>query len=214
MLGAPYFAQFCFTVAALAISLKHPNHVNRERDFFYCALHDDPLFNAMSIFTFIVCLGITLLEIQLAMSMYRNWRVLRRAGQSTGVDLQLLLRVILFGVFVFLGMIIDVISMFSTRSLAPDMYSAFAGLIVFLVFASQSDILRAWSFWRKDDPIRVSPASTSRRHGWTNLDLTSNRSEKRNGNTQSESSTTLSFPIPVQIADHVYGLHDRGLASP
>lgn len=46
----------------LKISLKHPNLVNREREFFYCALHDHPLFNAMSIFTFIVCLGITLLE--------------------------------------------------------------------------------------------------------------------------------------------------------
>lgn len=210
MLGAPYFTQFCFSLAALVLSLKHPSKVNREHRFFYCALHYDPLSNAMSIFTFIVCLGITLLEFQLAMLLYRNWRMRGRTGQSTGIDLQLLLRVFAFGVFIFLGMFVDVVSMFSQRSLAPDMYFAFAGLVTFLVFASQSDVLRAWCFWRKDDPIHVSPAATSRGSGWTNLDL---ESEKPN-NAPSDFSASLPSPAPAQLAAHVHDLHGRELATP
>jgi hypothetical protein len=205
MLGAPYFAQFCFSIAALVMSLRYPQKVTREYESFYCALHYPNLSDAMSIFTFIICLGITMLEIQLAMLMYRNWRGLRRAGQSTNFDLQLTVRVIIFGAFIFFGIFVDVISMFSQRSLVPDMYAATAGTVVFLVFGSQADVLRAWCFWKKEPPIEVS--ADVRKPGWVNLDLTSGPAKMNSPSSQYP--VSLPSPTLAQIADHVHSLHGR-----
>ncbi|KAF9077743.1 hypothetical protein BDP27DRAFT_1413435 [Rhodocollybia butyracea] len=201
MLGAPYIAQFCFSLAALVLSIQNPDQVSRERRFFYCSLHYPHLSDAMSIFTFIFCLGIIMLEIQLVLLLVRNYRGLRAGGQSTAFDMQLLVRAVVFGVFVFLGICADVVNMFSESSF-PDMYTAAAGIIVFLVFGSQADVLRAWCFWKKEGPIHV---SQSHEQGWANLDLTGNTMTTL----QRDSFGPLRSPGPVQIADHVHGLHGR-----
>ncbi|KIK52075.1 hypothetical protein GYMLUDRAFT_373458 [Collybiopsis luxurians FD-317 M1] len=211
MLGAPYFVQFCFSLATLVMSLKDPVRVTREHRVLYCALESYHLFNAMAIFTFVVCLGIIMLETQLALLLYRNWRGLRQAGQSTAVDLQLIVRVIVFGVFIFLGMIVDIVSMFSPRSVVPDIYAATAGTVVFLVFGSQADVLRAWCFWKRDGPVHVSPASRGE-PGWTNLDLTGDPEKLTNHENQYVA--PLPSPNPAQIADHVHGLHGRDGTRP
>jgi len=165
MLSSPYVVQCAFSIATLAIAIQHPDKVNRHRRFFYCALKFIPLSNAMAIFTFIVCLGIVALEIQLGLILYRYWRGMRKAGQTSNVDPQLLIRVLVFGIYIFFGMVVNVVSIFDEHSLAPDMYAATIGTVVLLVFGTQADVLRAWCFWRKDPP---SKAMTS-----ASLDLTS-----------------------------------------
>lgn len=80
--------------------------------------------DAMAIFTFIVCLAIIGLErkscrplecsqltigglypVQLAVTLYRNWRGMRKAGHSNSVDLQLIIRILVFGVYILFGMV-------------------------------------------------------------------------------------------------------------
>ncbi|KAJ4491433.1 hypothetical protein C8J55DRAFT_504214 [Lentinula edodes] len=200
MLGAPYIAQFCFSIATLVISLKYPKNVTREHKVFYCALKYPPLSDAMSIFTFIMCLGIIMIKLRICVLLFRRCRGMRRNGQSIVVDLQLLVRVIIFGAFVFLGMFVDVVSMFSQRSIAPDLYAATAGTVVFLVFGSQADVLRVWSFWRRDHSPQVSPTS-SRGSGWANLDLTSSPRKYEFIATDSD---TLRSPMPAHIINHVH----------
>ncbi|KAJ3747215.1 hypothetical protein DFH05DRAFT_1521558 [Lentinula detonsa] len=201
MLGAPYIVQLGFSLATLVISLQNPQYVTRQHRFFYCALEYPPLSNAMSIFTLIFCLAIITIQFRICLVLYRNYRGLTQAGESMVVDLQFLVRVVVFGVFIITGMFVDVLSMFSQRSVAPDLYVATAGTIVFLVFGSQADVLRVWCFWRKDGPIRVSPAS-SRESVWANFDL--NRSPRKNRTIISESSVTLPPPIPVHLANHIH----------
>jgi hypothetical protein len=80
--------------------------------------------SAASIFTSSICIGITALEgslpitlVQfnvvitifnvsglLAITLYRNWCGGRRAGVSSGVDVRFILRVLVFGVYIFFGM--------------------------------------------------------------------------------------------------------------
>ncbi|KAJ4482090.1 hypothetical protein J3R30DRAFT_3456379 [Lentinula aciculospora] len=198
MLGAPYIAQICFSIATLIISLKRPNHVTREHRFFYCALRYPPLSDAMSIFTFIVCLGIIIIILRLCLLLYRNCRALRRTGELIVIDLQFLVRVIVFAVFIFLGMFVDVVSVFSQRSLAPDLYTALAGTVVFLVFGSQADVLRVWCFWQKDGPVQVSP-TPFREAGWVNLDFISSPQMNLR-----DYSAILPSPTPAHLA-HGHG---------
>lgn len=170
MLSAPYIAQFSFSLAALIIALEYPGMVNRHRRFFYCSVKLPALGNAMTLFTFIVCVGILMLELQLAARLYKNWRGIRKAGRSSGVDVQLILRVLAFGIYVFFGMVANVISQFSERSLAPDMYAATFGTVVLLVFGTQPDVLRAWCFWRYNS--KLNPIYLFRDQSWrSSIDL-------------------------------------------
>jgi len=166
MLSAPYIAQCAFSIAALAFAILRPDKVNRARRFFYCSLKFNPLSNAMSIFTAIMCLCIIVLEIHLAINLYRNWRGMRRAGRSTGLDLQLIVRVLTFGIYVLYGMVVDIISMFDSHNIAPDMYAATIGAVVFLVFGTQADVFRAWCFWRPEVPPTMQPIYIPQEPNW------------------------------------------------
>jgi hypothetical protein len=148
MLVAPYIALATFTIATAIVSIKYPQEVNRRRRFFYCSLHFDKLTTVMSLFTSAVLLVVTVLEIQLAYNMYRNWRGIRKAGHSGGVQLQLVLRVLVFGFYCFTGMIISAVSIVEHKSPVPDLFCATTGLSTFLVFGTQPDVLNAWAFWR------------------------------------------------------------------
>ncbi|KAG7088391.1 hypothetical protein E1B28_012390 [Marasmius oreades] len=154
LIMAPYAVQIAFSIAGVIAATSKHSHVQIKRTFFYCALVGHPLSNGMSIFVFVICLGIILLKIQLALVFYRNWQALRDAQRRTDASITQahanvpVLRMLVFGLYVFAGMICNVIKLFDPRSVVPYMYVASAGTIVFLVFGTQSDILEAWSFWR------------------------------------------------------------------
>ncbi|KAF8158118.1 hypothetical protein B0H34DRAFT_807718 [Crassisporium funariophilum] len=147
MLSAPYIVQCAFSIAALFISLNNPDRVTRAHCFFYCALDYPPLSWTMSSFTVVVCVVSFVVEIYLGILTYRNWRGFRKAGGNGGTDFQVLLRVLVFGVYIFVGMIVTLISMFAPHSVAPDITAATAGTVVFLVFGTQTDVFQAWFFW-------------------------------------------------------------------
>jgi hypothetical protein len=149
MLIFPYIALAMFGSAAAVLSVKHPHKVNRHQRFFYCSLHYNKLTWVMSLFTSVVLLIVTTLEVQLAYNMCRSWRAIRKAGQhSDGANVQILLRVLLFGIYVFMGVIISALSNTERNSPVPDLFAATTGPMVFLVFATQPDVLKAWRFWR------------------------------------------------------------------
>ncbi|KAL1950589.1 hypothetical protein VTO73DRAFT_5713 [Trametes versicolor] len=168
LLAAPYLTHLCFAAGALYVALQDTSRVNRSRRFFYCSVNYDPFSNAMALFTAGVCLIATLLEVHLVWILSRNWRALRRAGNDTGIDVQLIIRVGIFVTYVFCGMIVMVASVFSPDSILPDMFAASVGTAFFAVFATQPDVLRVWARLLtcrlrrpKADTRASSPVSTS-----------------------------------------------------
>ncbi|ESK87161.1 hypothetical protein Moror_11854 [Moniliophthora roreri MCA 2997] len=155
MLSAPYIVQCAFTLAGAIATVKKPKA--RVRTPYYCGLHFTPLSNAMSIFVFIICLCIVLLMIQLGSMVFKNWRARRRSAATrlSHIDTQLVIRVLLFGVYVLAGMVCNCIKLFDPYNPFPYMYAAIAGTVVFLIFGTQSDVFRAWCFWKKFDHPRT-----------------------------------------------------------
>jgi hypothetical protein len=78
----------------------------------------------MSLFSATACFLTTLLEIHLAFLLYRNWRVLRAAGQSGGVDIAFILRTFVFGLSVVAGLIISVTGLWNPTTAITDLYGA------------------------------------------------------------------------------------------
>ncbi|TBU28645.1 hypothetical protein BD311DRAFT_663191 [Dichomitus squalens] len=148
LLIAPYITHVCFAAVALRLGLQHPEKVNRSRRFFYCSLHEDSYNDVMIIFTAVVCLIAAALQVHLVVMLSRNWTALRRAGLSTGVDIHLTIRV---GVFIFYTMLASGVTLVTfspaanATSVLPDMFAASIGTMLFLIFASQPDVIRTWS---------------------------------------------------------------------
>ncbi|KAK0202005.1 hypothetical protein DFS33DRAFT_1442972 [Desarmillaria ectypa] len=104
------------------------------------------------------------LVVYLATFMYRNYRGMRQARHSTGLRLALLLRVLIFGLYILFGMVVNFVSMFYDHTFIEEMYTA----TILLVFGTQADVLRVWCFWRRDDLcMKPEPISPSQEPSWS-----------------------------------------------
>ncbi|KAF5315331.1 hypothetical protein D9619_007155 [Psilocybe cf. subviscida] len=163
MLASPYVVHIAFFVAALVLSLNRPDDVTRHRRYFYCSLHHHKLALAMSLFTIGTCVGIIHLEVRLAITAYRHWWCLKQANKRNGVDFYFYLRVLAFGAFVTFGMIVNLLFLFDSKSLVPDIFLATAGAVVFLIFGIQCDVLSVWCYWRPPPPPPKDPVCEFKR---------------------------------------------------
>ncbi|KAJ6559159.1 hypothetical protein DFH09DRAFT_1484920, partial [Mycena vulgaris] len=160
MLAAPYIVQLAFSGATLAGAYMHPNAVTRARRVFYCALHLPALSLAMALFTAVVGVAIGALMVTLAVRLHRTWHTFRGPrGDST-----LLLRVLVFGVYLAIGYAANIVAVVMPRSRLPDMYVATSGTVVFLVFGTQADVMKTWCFWRRERAPVVRPRERSWRY--------------------------------------------------
>jgi hypothetical protein len=78
----------------------------------------------MAFFTSFVCFITTLLEIHVGIALYRNWRALRAAGKSGGVDLPFVIRTFMFGMYIAAGMVLSLITIWNPTTAITDMYGA------------------------------------------------------------------------------------------
>ncbi|KAF5329757.1 hypothetical protein D9619_009115 [Psilocybe cf. subviscida] len=148
MLTTPYIAQLSFTAATLIISLQRPELVVLEQHRqLFCTLDYRPLSLTIPLFTLLMSLFIMKFKIDLAITTYRCWRSLRKMQKVNDIDAQFYIRVLVFGVFVSLGVIGNLISIFWTNNILADIFRGIAGTIVFLAFGTQSDVLRIWFGW-------------------------------------------------------------------
>ncbi|OBZ71540.1 hypothetical protein A0H81_08424 [Grifola frondosa] len=142
LLSAPYIVFAIFAGIGIGLGTQHPEMVNRARRSSTAPSTRIPCNdNTMAIFTALVCIAATILELRLVVMLSRNWRALRRAGYDSGIDIQLAIRVGIFTLYILTATIVF-----------PDMFAASVGMAFFLVFASQSDVLRVWRFWRQSPP--------------------------------------------------------------
>lgn len=105
MIAAPYLTLAAWSLTAAVLATHNLEKVNRNRRFFYCSLDYHPLSNSMSIFTAFICLLATAIEIRIALMLHRNWRGLRKAGESSGVSVQFIVRILVFGTYIFMSML-------------------------------------------------------------------------------------------------------------
>ncbi|KII90604.1 hypothetical protein PLICRDRAFT_683300 [Plicaturopsis crispa FD-325 SS-3] len=164
MLLAPYITFFVFWISSLVVALHNPHNVDRDRRFFYCSLHNRIFSHFSQAFTLIACLVISVIEVIVANKLYHNWQGKQKAGLSADVDVQLVLRVLAFGFYIFAAICFSLVSLFVPYSPATDMYFSTIPLVVFLIFGTQPDVLRAWAFWR---PRRYEVDDTIVRSTWS-----------------------------------------------
>ncbi|KAJ7638496.1 hypothetical protein FB45DRAFT_903048 [Roridomyces roridus] len=156
MIIAPYVALAICILATAVVGAENPDIVTRDRRFFYCSIDSDPLSGTIAVFGAVFCLVTVVLEVMTLTMIYKLWKAGKQPGAKAvvSIELSLPLRVMAFGMFVFVAMGLSLLSVKAPESPVPDLVIAFAATIVILIFGTQPDILRALCFWRRE-PILI-----------------------------------------------------------
>ncbi|KAH7099589.1 hypothetical protein BKA62DRAFT_709468 [Auriculariales sp. MPI-PUGE-AT-0066] len=146
LMVAPYLVFAIFGLSASVIVLNNLDSTNSViRLELYCELRNNVLSSVRSTFTGIMLLLAAFFEV-------RTVIVLRRQALSVvdDVDQAMFMRVVVFGVYVVLGIALSLASLV-TSMVVTDIYISTLPLATFLVFAWQKDILDVWCFWRREE---------------------------------------------------------------
>jgi len=142
----PYIVYVAFALAGATIGANNPELVNRDRRFFYCSINFSPFSDTIAMFAAIVLLITVALIVWLGVVLVRNWKAIQpeknrgMVEDDKGIgadDLQLVIRVMIFGFYIFVGMILSILSINAPKSVVPDMVMASMGSAVVLVFGTQ-----------------------------------------------------------------------------
>jgi len=151
LLAMPYMAFGGFATASAWIGTHNIENLSRDRRVFYCSLQNSALTNSIAGVVAVSLIATTVLEVWIGVILHRNWRALRKRGNGCGFDVSLVVRVVVFGGYVFIGLVMSLLSIVAPKSIVPDMWIASVGLAVVLIFGSQADVLRVFMFWKKDE---------------------------------------------------------------
>jgi hypothetical protein len=158
----PYLVFFLVAGAVLTVGLIRPELVSRAT--FYCVVRSDVLNIFVGVFGGLCCVAAIVLEAWIALLLQKNRRkrdLRRNANQNitnpntnhtspsststtSGMDVQLAIRVILFGFYIFFGLALSIISILNWTSVVPDLCFSTFSIAVFAIFGSQQDIMRVW----------------------------------------------------------------------
>ncbi|EJC98370.1 uncharacterized protein FOMMEDRAFT_171030 [Fomitiporia mediterranea MF3/22] len=214
LLIVPYVALFSFALATSIVAIQDLRKVNRARRFFYCSVDNNKLSNTMGIFSSVICLICLIFEFLIAVQIIRAWRAFRNFRNDTpihrrGFDMQLILRLFIFSGYVLIGLIFNAASVYSIKSAVPDIFAASIGMGVFIIFGTQSDVLRAWAFWLPAKPPPPPPKDTRNLDGPT-FDFVSPR-----GNfARNPTSTILSETETLSDANLAVHTHESRVGAP
>ncbi|KZT25407.1 hypothetical protein NEOLEDRAFT_1178506 [Neolentinus lepideus HHB14362 ss-1] len=187
LLAAPYVSLVIWSIACAILAVNDPNdYVIPTPGALHFLVTEYSYFrstNLMSLFTAIMCITAIGLQVHTGVLLHRNWRALRKAGFSSNVDLQLIIRLSIFELYIFTGMMcvpfsipssspsssalstpvialspdMDISTIFTNRSVVPDLFASTIGFAGFLIFGLQSDVLRTWAFWLPPAARRLPP---------------------------------------------------------
>ncbi|KAI0689333.1 hypothetical protein BC835DRAFT_257569 [Cytidiella melzeri] len=147
-LGMPYLLFICTVLAVASVGLWKPHIVHRVK--FYCIVEDASLTKTISICG-VIFVGVAIfLEVWTVILLCRN-RVFigRLSREGYELDFPLILRVCVFGLYVFLGLCLEVMSLIRWTSPILDLFFSTFSIAVFVVFGTQRDI---WHVWRQTTP--------------------------------------------------------------
>ncbi|KAK7680301.1 hypothetical protein QCA50_016541 [Cerrena zonata] len=161
-LGLPYVLFVIFALATLGAGLAHPDRVSRA--VFYCIVNDLGLEDAISAVGTTAMLAAIVFEVWTVVLLRQNrsrLKQLSKEGRNL-LDISLVIRVCLFGLYIFFGLCLNIVAIVDWANPIPDMFYSTFGIAVFVIFGSQRDI---WQTWSKTGSHHItSPAHSLSKH--------------------------------------------------
>lgn len=117
------------------------------RSAFYCTSDNEILGLVSGVIAAVLLISCLLFQAWTVILVYRRYRKSRRLGRAEvgDVSVPFLARIIAFALFILVALALSFVAAISTFALeVPDIIIASIGVVIFLIFASQEDVLAAW----------------------------------------------------------------------
>ncbi|KAL0949178.1 hypothetical protein HGRIS_009256 [Hohenbuehelia grisea] len=152
LLVGPYVALFITAISTAIVGAANPRKISRDRRFFYCSVENNTLTNVMSLATSCILVLTVIFEVWTVVLLFKHSRALRRNGVSIlrTMDLSFPIRIIAFGFYILIALSLNLISITSPQTPVPDLIISTASSVVLFIFGTQTDILLALCFWRRN----------------------------------------------------------------
>jgi len=142
-LTLPYALFIASALITLWLGLRSPHVVHRAK--FYCIVDEPILTMTISILGTVFVAVAIILEVWTIILLYKNRASIRQLSrEGYELDIPLVLRVCVFGLYVFLGLCLDAMAIVQWAGPVPDLFYSTFGIAVFIVFGTQPDIWHIW----------------------------------------------------------------------
>ncbi|CAG7847830.1 SubName: Full=Uncharacterized protein {ECO:0000313/EMBL:CCA77879.1} [Serendipita indica DSM 11827] len=148
----PYVVFLICAGVVVTVGVIRPELVARAT--FYCVVRSNVLTIFLGIFGGVCCVVAIILEAWIAFLLRSNKKSASRnhapyddsknSTSSSKLDLQLAIRVMLFGFYIFAGLALSIVSILNWTSVIPDLCFSTFSIAVFAIFGSQHDVVRVW----------------------------------------------------------------------
>ncbi|CAE6478734.1 unnamed protein product [Rhizoctonia solani] len=151
LLGSPWV--IWAGLSAIFAATQVNSRVYRSR--FYCT-SDNPTLGVVSgVLAAVLLILCLLFQAWTVILVYRRYRKSKRLGRAEvgDVSVPFLARIVAFALFILVALALSFVAVISTFALeVPDIIIASIGVVIFLIFASQEDVLVAWRIMRPKSP--------------------------------------------------------------
>jgi len=153
----PYIAFFGFAIPFGMYGLAEPEMLSIGHGI-YCTIEDTSLRPyIVPAFALVTLALILIFQMAIFWNYFTRWRNIKQVCPlvERSTSLSLTLRVAFFSIYSVIAAGIAVVLLTSNSSAMPYMLQATLPLAVFLVFASQKDVVLSWCFWRRNEDPTV-----------------------------------------------------------
>ncbi|KAL4267602.1 G-protein coupled receptors family 3 profile domain-containing protein [Pleurotus pulmonarius] len=149
LLSVPYAVAIVTLVASLMVASHWPGCVSRAKSSMYCGMNIR-LPGQVSAILVAVSMGVAVfLEVFIAVTLYRNWRLLKSLDGHIMHSMRTSVRVGIFSLFSILSIAVAPVYLSAVMAPIPNIIIALTPVAAFFVFGSQKDLLSVWIFWRR-----------------------------------------------------------------
>ncbi|KAF8684153.1 Insert subdomain of RNA polymerase alpha subunit [Rhizoctonia solani] len=151
LLGFPWLVWIGLSAIFAATQISSRVH----RSSFYCISDNQDLSIVSSVLAAVLLILCLIFQGWTVILVYRRFRKSKKLGRAEvgEVSVPFLARIVAFALFIFVALVLSFIAAVLTFSIeVPDIIIAFIGVVIFLIFGSQEDVLVAWHIIRPKSP--------------------------------------------------------------
>lgn len=159
LLGTPWVIWIVFSAIFAAVQNKSRVY----RSSFYCTSDNQTLGTVSGAVTAIFLILCLLFQFWTVILVYRRFRKSRRLGRAEvgDVSVPFLARIVAFALFILVALVLSFIATSVFALDVPDIIIASIGGVIFLIFASQQDVLVSWGIMRSKPHVETHLGTTS-----------------------------------------------------
>jgi len=149
LLALPWGGLLLAAILSLIVGITSPQAVSRDRRFFYCSIQANGLTNTLAVIVGLILIVTIVYAAQIALVLRHTWLDVKNPVADDALDAPktssyMVIRITIFGLYLCVTLVLCFVSIVAPTSALLDLVAGSIPAAVFIIFATQADIVRIW----------------------------------------------------------------------